>query len=106
MMINHIPFGLRIEDQAFVDVADVPKGTQCGCIGPSCKMPLIARQGQANRWHFTHASRNVDSVDKECWYLFFVSVRQMSKQLLGAQIPNKLPGWYAFGGGYIRKSVR
>lgn len=93
-MINHIPFGLRIEDQAFFDVADVPKGRQCGCICPSCEMPLIARQGKANRWHFAHASRNVDEVDKECWYSFFVSVRQMAKQILETRIPIMLPGWY------------
>jgi len=41
-LINHIPFGLRSEDQQYVDVADVPKGKQCGCICPSCVMYLIS----------------------------------------------------------------
>lgn len=31
-MENHIPFGLRIEDHAFIDIVDVPKEKQCGCI--------------------------------------------------------------------------
>ncbi|CAH5169548.1 TPA: competence protein CoiA family protein [Klebsiella pneumoniae] len=92
-LINHIPFGLRTEEQQFVDVADVPKGKQCGCICPSCRIPLIARQGKANRWHFAHASRNVDEVDKECEFSFFVSVRTMAKQLLEAGMSMILPEW-------------
>lgn len=66
LLINRIPFGLRLVDQQFVDVADVPKGKQCGCICPSSRIPLIAQQGKVNRWHFAHASRNVDEVNKEC----------------------------------------
>ena len=92
-LINHIPFGLRIEDQQYVDVADVPKGRQCGCICPSCHIPLIARQGKANRWHFAHASRNIDESTKECAYSFFVSVRTMAKQLLELGMPVVLPEW-------------
>lgn len=92
-LINHIPFGLRIEDQQYVDVADVPKGRQCGCICPSCRIPLIARQGKANRWHFAHASRNVDEIEKECSFSFFVSVRTMAKQLLESGLVITLPEW-------------
>ncbi|WP_164095585.1 competence protein CoiA [Serratia marcescens] len=92
-MINHIPFGLRIEDQLYVDVADVPRGKQCACICPSCRIPLVARQGKANRWHFAHASRNVNEVDKECVFSFFVSVRTMAKQLLEAGMSVMLPTW-------------
>ena len=91
--INHIPFGLRIEDQQYVDVADVPKGKQCGCICPSCGIPLIARQGKANRWHFAHSSRNVDEIEKECTFSFFVSVRTMAKQLLESGLTITLPEW-------------
>lgn len=92
-LINHIPFGLRIEDQQYVDVADVPKGRQCGCICPSCRIPLIARQGKANRWHFAHASRNIDETTKECAYSFYISVRTMAKQLLEVGMPIVLPEW-------------
>ncbi len=93
-LINHIPFGLRIEDQQYVDVADVPKGRQCGCICPSCSIPLIARQGKANRWHFAHASRNVDEIGRECSFSFFVSVRTMAKQLLETGLTITLPEWH------------
>lgn len=92
-LINRIPFGLRLVDQQYVDVADVPKGKQCGCICPSCRIPLIARQGKANRWHFAHASRDVDEVEKECEFSFFVSVRTMAKQLLEVGMPVELPEW-------------
>ncbi|MDR3105143.1 MAG: hypothetical protein LBU96_11925 [Yokenella regensburgei] len=91
--LNHIPFGIRIEDQQFVDVADVPKGRDCGCVCPSCAIPLIARQGQANRWHFAHASRKVDEVETECAFSFYVSVRMMAKQLLEEGLSLDLPAW-------------
>jgi hypothetical protein len=92
-LLNHIPFGVRIEDQQFVDVADVPKGRNCGCVCPSCAIPLIARQGKANRWHFAHASRKVDDVDTECAFSFYVSVRMMAKQLLEEGLSLDLPEW-------------
>lgn len=80
--INHIPFGLKKDINEFVDVADVPKGRECGCICPSCNIPLIARQGKIKRWHFAHASRKINGIENECKYSFFVSVRAMAKQIL------------------------
>ncbi|HGG6428060.1 TPA: hypothetical protein ACJG67_004667 [Salmonella enterica subsp. enterica serovar Kottbus] len=62
--INRIPFGLKKKDQMYVDVADVPKGKNCGCLYPSCHIPLIARQGNVNRWHFAHASRTVVQLEE------------------------------------------
>lgn len=35
-------------------VGDVPKGAGCGCICPTCKSPLVAKQGFENEWHFAH----------------------------------------------------
>lgn len=89
---NHIPFGLREEGQAYVDVADVPKGRKCGCICPSCKIPLIARQGKVNRWHFAHASRKIDDIEQNCEYSFFVSVRAMAKQIIESGFQFSTPG--------------
>uniref|UniRef100_UPI002B477B28 competence protein CoiA family protein n=1 Tax=Vibrio vulnificus TaxID=672 RepID=UPI002B477B28 len=80
MLLQHVPFGLRIQDQTFVDVADVVRGKNCGCICPSCHTPLIARQGEEKQWHFAHASRKVEGTDKECDFSFFVSVRMMARQ--------------------------
>jgi len=54
--LNHIPFGLRENDKAIVDVYEVKRGRECGCICPSCRTPLIARQGEEKVWHFAHAS--------------------------------------------------
>jgi hypothetical protein len=65
-----------------VDVANVPRGGKCGCICPSCKTPLIARQGDLKEWHFAHRTRNVHQDTKsECEYSFNVSVRLMIRQL-------------------------
>ncbi|MCV2510918.1 competence protein CoiA family protein [Leclercia pneumoniae] len=90
--LNHIPFGLRIEDQKYVDVADVPKGRKCACICPSCKIPLIARQGSINRWHFAHASRKIDDIEQNCEYSFLVSVRAMAKQIIESGFQFSTPG--------------
>ncbi|ECN1504218.1 hypothetical protein YT21_24285 [Salmonella enterica subsp. enterica serovar Newport] len=92
-LINHIPFGLREEDQMYADVADVPKGRLCGCVCPSCHLPLIARQGKVNRWHFAHAGRKVGDIAQSCQYSFFVSVRAMARQIIE-------PGFRLFKPGY------
>lgn len=92
-LINHIPFGLRKEDQMYVDVADVPKGRNCGCLCPSCHIPLIARQGKVNRWHFAHASRKIRDVEQSCQFSFFVSVRAMAKQIIESGFRLSTPGY-------------
>jgi len=87
-----IPFGLRKSDGKFCDVADAPRGKKCGCICPSCKTPLIARQGKVNHWHFAHASRQVFSeTQNNCVFSFFVAVRMMARQVIGEQIEITLP---------------
>ncbi|QQO54191.1 MAG: hypothetical protein N838_13400 [Thiohalocapsa sp. PB-PSB1] len=81
--LTKIPFGFRVSDQQYVDVVDVPKGKLCGCICPSCKMPLQARQGKVNQWHFAHSSRGASKLtEKECDFSFWVSVLSMAKQII------------------------
>ncbi|HDS4948355.1 TPA: hypothetical protein QHX34_002684 [Klebsiella aerogenes] len=91
-LLNHIPFGLRKEDQKYVDVADVPKGRACACICPSCHIPLIARKGTVNRWHFAHSGRKTEGPDNGCEYSFFVSVRAMAKQIVENEFRLSTPG--------------
>lgn len=75
-----------------LDVADVPRGRKCGCICPSCKTPLIARQGTQKEWHFAHASRSVYSETKsECEFSFYVAARLMARQLIGDSLSINLP---------------
>jgi len=90
--LNHIPFGLRESDGAIIDVHAVPRGRGCGCICPSCRTPLVARQGREKVWHFAHASRNVyERTAQECDYSFYVSVRLMARQLIGSDLVLALP---------------
>nr|WP_264299516.1 competence protein CoiA family protein [Vibrio navarrensis] len=96
MMLQHVPFGLRTQDQTFVDVADVVRGKNCGCICPSCHTPLIARQGEEKQWHFAHASRKVEGTDKECDFSFFVSVRMMARQVIETGIAIVLPEYRSY----------
>ncbi len=77
-----VPFGLRVADKQLVDVSEVERGTKCECECPSCKTPLIARQGDINEWHFAHQSQSsFERTKKECDYSYYVSVRLMIKQL-------------------------
>ena len=78
-----IPFALRLADQILVGPEDVPRGVACGCICPSCKLPLVANQGDQKVWHFSHNSRGHDrEVAQQCEYSFYVSITAMTKQLL------------------------
>jgi len=92
MDFSLIPFGLNVSDGEFMDVHDVPRGAKCGCICPSCKTPLIARQGNEKEWHFAHASRSVyEKTENECEFSFYVSVRMMARQIIGDELQLHLP---------------
>ncbi len=92
MDFSLIPFGLNVSDGEFMDVHDVPRGAKCGCICPSCKTPLIARQGNEKEWHFAHASRSVyEKTENECEFSFYVSVRMMARQIIGDELEVLLP---------------
>ncbi|MCG7988388.1 MAG: competence protein CoiA family protein [Candidatus Thiodiazotropha sp. LLP2] len=89
---NLIPFGYNPTNDTFVDVEDVPRGANCGCICPACKTPLIARQGEEKEWHFAHASRKVyERTQKECEFSFYLSVRMMARQIIGNELKLTLP---------------
>lgn len=86
MDIKLIPFGLRVSDLKLADVSEVAAGIACNCICPSCNVPLIARKGDVNQWHFAHSSKGVyeNAIDK-CEYSYYVSLRMMLKQIIVEQ---------------------
>jgi hypothetical protein len=47
-----LPFGLK--DNKLVDVSQVDKGLECGCVCPACGHQLIARKGNIKVHHFAH----------------------------------------------------
>ena len=51
-----VPFGLKEERLWSAD--EVDRGTACNCVcpDPECAAPLLARQGDARVWHFSHPS--------------------------------------------------
>lgn len=91
-VLTHIPFGFRVSDQQLVDVSEVERGKKCGCICPSCKTELIARQGNVNEWCFAHVSKGgANSVKEECEYSFWVSIILMAKQIILSAKSIKVP---------------
>lgn len=92
MSTTLIPFGLLTDSNELVDVAEVPNGKKCGCICPSCNTPLVARQGEQNVWHFSHANRKVSNKTKnECHYSFYLSLRLMARQIISNEMTILLP---------------
>ncbi len=87
-----IPFCIRASDGVEVDIFDVERGLACECICPSCNAPLIARKGDINDWHFAHASKDGHRREvTDCEFSFFVSVRMMSRKILGMTDHIELP---------------
>jgi len=93
--MNLIPFALSLNTNLLVDVADVQSGRKCGCICPSCNIPLIARKGDVNEWHFAHDSQFIEK-DQElcCDFSWAVAVKMMIKQLLLEGNTLTLPEYY------------
>lgn len=95
-MHHLIPFGLHEETKQLVDVGSVSRGNKCNCICPSCKTPLIARQGSSKEWHFAHRSRGVHKkTANECEYSFAVSIRLMIRQLSEDSLVLKTPEFFS-----------
>jgi competence CoiA-like predicted nuclease len=75
-----IPFAYSTPLKKLVDVSDVPSGLSCMCLCPSCNMKLLARKGEVNEHHFSHFDKAIN----DCNYSYWVSVRDMAKQILEA----------------------
>ena len=48
-----MPVGIR--DGRLLWISDAPNGLYPGVVCLCCKHPVIAKQGDANQWHFSHA---------------------------------------------------
>lgn len=57
-----IPFGIHRKTGQILDITEVDRGTDCGCICPGCKTELVAKQGEVKLWHFSHST----CLDGEC----------------------------------------
>lgn len=76
--IMKVPFGLHKDTNRYIGIDEAENGLRCGCICPSCKMELKARQGEENEHHFSHHRL----AQIECEYSYWVAVRSMAKQII------------------------
>ena len=92
---DRVPFGLLIDSNGgkkFVAVDEVCSGLVCGCICPSCEIPLVAKKGDIYTWHFAHKPRkSKNELDVTCEYSYHVSLVAMAKQLFTSGISINLP---------------
>lgn len=79
-----VPFGLRLSDNVWVGPEDVDQsGLACGCICPSCNLPLKKNVCTDRADHFSHHTRQQhDKVARDCEYSFWVACATMGRQLL------------------------
>ena len=73
-----IPYALSLDVHRLVGVDDVEQGLSCNCICPSCSMRLEAIQGDIKKHHFRHHNKATDY----CKYSYWVSIRDLAKQIL------------------------
>lgn len=97
-----IPFGYHPEKDEFLAISEVEQGKACGCICPSCEVPLIARRPKDNIiWHFAHSSKAVyESVKAECEYNVFLSLRMFCRKILTNGFELTLPEYRKTLEGY------
>ena len=72
-----IPYAFSLDSHHLVGVDDVTQGLSCNCICPSCSMRLEAIQGDIKKHHFRHHDKATD----DCEYSYWVSVRDLAKQI-------------------------
>jgi hypothetical protein len=77
-----VPFGLK--NERLYEPRQVPNGAACGCVCPSCKRNLIARQGVATP-HFAHAP------GEDCNQAFETAVHLAAKQLIADRMGLRRP---------------
>jgi hypothetical protein len=73
-----VPFGFHKNTNRYIGIDEAKNGLACGCICPSCKMQLKARQGDENEHHFAHHKK----AKIKCEFSYWVAVRSMAKQLI------------------------
>lgn len=66
----------------------VKNGLGCDCICRGCRLPLIAKQGKINEWHFAHAS------DAECSSGVESAIHQMAKQMIMDRMQVYVPEYF------------
>lgn len=76
------PYGLRKSDNCLVYVDDVENGLNCGCVCPTCKRDLIAKQGDIREHHFAHRYDKESCLHiQETYFLRAKEILEQSRQI-------------------------
>lgn len=81
-------YGQRIIDGESVSIDDVLSGSDCNCICPQCKAPLVARKGKIREHHFAHKG-NVS--DCNIIYANQTALHRMAKAIIAEEKKISVP---------------
>lgn len=84
-------FAEDINTGKLVNVDDVKRGSECGCICPCCKEPLIARHGDIREHGFAHHSRERKATLEIC---YMVTLYKYAEQIIKETKQITLPSYY------------
>lgn len=88
-----LPFGIK--DGKLVEVSQVARGLDCGCVCPACGYRLIARKGDRTVHHFAHHK------SAECIGAFETALHIAAKDILERHKKIRIPAVQAYiGVGY------
>ena len=79
------PYGLDFNNK-LVYVDDVPNGLKCGCVCPTCKVPLKARQGEIYQHHFAHTCN-----ENSCLHIqetYFLRTKEILEKEMRIMLPS------------------
>lgn len=81
-----LTYAVNKETNQVEHIRDVKNGTDCNCICPLCKEPLLAKQGAIKDWHFAHISK-VECIGSE-----ETALHMRAKEILTSLSFINLPG--------------
>lgn len=71
-----LKYGMSCETGKMVSIMNSPNGEACNCVCAECGETLIARQGEANEWHFAHKN------GKTCIYSPETALHLLAKEIV------------------------
>lgn len=88
------PYGLKNNQLVFVD--EVDNGLKCGCVCPTCRVNLIAKQGDIREHHFAHQNDDNSCLHiQETYFLRTKEILETNRCIMVPDYPSNQPIIYS-----------